>query len=471
MCAAPIVGWLPYGSSDPSVVARHPLTSAPTASQNNAVGIWPWGTRTIKGGVYGPQFNAAGMLCFDGVSGSTYEWSAPAAAIQGCTNEGQISLKVARDWACYADDESTGYIATNDECVLAFRNNSGTLLPYRIYKASGAAGVIFGECGALGLNKNFVEMSRSTQAVNCKLHTLMHTNEYITINVAWYGGVDGGDCIVAVDGAVMIRGGRVGAGFAGNMFDLMWLGHQGSATQYMTQHRIRDFQLSNRAPVFPMSNRLGRIGWLTDSLGDYIEIGGRIYPGGVGGDCTAQLALEQYLQQHGIRHGTMIGAEYGGYRVYDYGSNWLGTFRSTLLDCDTIIIGYAANDAVEPLWSADNAALGYLDHCDYFFGLGLYTTQTKRKRNVIICTTPDRRDRDYASQIAAQNKKILTVPARFYAANPSAVGRYSVQVVDINALTGGTNIPRSWFVDTVHWKYPVYPVIGRGLGKAIALVA
>lgn len=454
------VGWLPYDPTHSSVVAYHPLTSLP--SDGGSIGY----DTVAEFGTSGPEYDSElGM----NPNGGGLNCTSPVTAVTdaGDGDGYQISLDIQRDWLCGTGGLFGGYEPSGNEYALRI----GSTGNWFFRRSSGANSDLHWRDSSNDARYPWIEMQIYEETVRACRCDVVGKNEFVRFN-AWVPGDSAGaaaaDTFCALDGLMMSRFAR-GAAAANAFLDLLVLGAgSNSPSNAMEEHYIRNFQIAAERPTWNISRNLGKVGFLGDSLTDYSAL----LTGGYE-DNQINLVVQKYFQKRGIRLAGMHGEEHAAATLHsDSGASWLGAAgrREDILaqHCDTVWIGTGTNDVTNPTITAAEIAEAYLDHIDYMFGLGSYTSNTWKLRNVLITTIIPKLDGTNASGNVDANAAIRGVIDTFEAANPSYAGR--VKLVDWagifgNAADGSANA--AWYTDNTHMTEYGDHILGTAIAEKL----
>lgn len=465
----PLQGWTPFGSTDASVVIQHRLNSLPAAADLG------YTTRTILGGT-SPTFDRRrGMKSWDGSQNTSLRFQTPNAAVQACATEGQFSIEIESNWLAasfttFAD--STGYVipaVPGSQACLDIRNGGGTINLMRILKQTNNAVLISSFSNAGRANSMFIG-GVPQAGVNEPVFHSAGKDEYVTLNGGWREGPTGSQFFFACDGLMVTRGLRSFAGSTGNYFDDLRIGSTDTAATACFEHYIRNFQVTNRCPAFPVSPIVGTISTISDSIFDFSSAF-QFY-----GDSIINCQINRSFNQKGYRLGNYTSSENGGYSIVNGSAGalgWLGTVRAAVIATkpDTIIVCGGTNDMSTASYNRTTFINTYMtEFLEYFLARGAYTTNHQCRR-VCICTVPpgvtQLTNVDIFKDI---NSAIRSLPTLWDTTYPSLAGR--VQLFDFWKWMGNTiGTPPGRFADGAHFNGLGNAEMGRNAGEMLVALA
>ena len=366
-------------------------------------------------------------------------------------NEGQLSVEVETGYLTSSLDTSTGDDTTNQSST-----------PQLIGMRDGIAGSNFGSVFvankvaqgiAKTLSTNFDGSIDSTQnhqydaAPNSSTPTNSPTyahsvgkGEYTRINVGWAGS----KYWMALDGKLII--GQTYTNDA-NMFEALYiLNWIGSANNKCAEWYIRNLQISNRRPTFPVHPQLKRVITWSDSLFERTDS----YASATQDftmDNTVNAQIRQSLANNGLYCGWLDSDINDGMTIYT------GTQASTVLSTitaqrpDVVVMQFGTNDTSA---GATFSGTDFLDTATHGYKALVDALDAAGVQHIIICTVPPRTENTEAIQAAIDeaNTAIKTLPAY----------NSKVVVADVFTVMGGRNASTDLFFDT-----PAIHMNGKGM--------
>ena len=283
--------WLPYGSSDPSVLLQEPLTSSAGFLANAQ------GTPTIH--IAGGEFDSVLGYTPKGVGTLKI---ADVTGYATLDQEGQVSMEVERNWLCRADAAtwSNGDAGENSSSFLATEPTAGSTNAQFVTKDSASAndGAIFG--------------------MNAGANVYTHTagkDRFVTVNIGWSGGQVGGKVWWAFDGLI---NGEATRGLANpswaDVLKTLFIGSNKGLNFFAGNYYCRNLQISNQAPMIPMQKNLSKVAVLSDSMFNSTATTNGTATGDYR-DTTTIFTMKRELGKLGIRMGDVYPSINGGYAV------------------------------------------------------------------------------------------------------------------------------------------------------------
>ena len=442
------VGWLPYGSSDPSVWFYDPLTSQMNTIANG--GRVPSNSRMMTfggGGVIGDIIHdpVLGMKAYnDGAKWAAYRFQSfidvGEAKVLDFAYGGQLTFEIESGFLTRADANSESIASTlaTDQMILSLSMVAGL---NRFLQTLAAGGVVHNNFGSSSFQNYY---TGKTAAIPL---TSWGTGRFIKVNIGWSGGNQGGKGYIAFDDLLIATFTRNTPG-TGLMSDLFLPSSSGGQTSIVNGHFIRNFQMSTRPPMFTSTESLRNIVLWGDSQVKDITNGdgtGMDYDAGPAFDSTVGLSLARNLNRKGL-YPTIQTRGYGGFSIANDGVHTgLSTTAAAVkaLNPKIILLEAGTNDAVGVggnLYSgfeADFRALlvDMLGHPTVKF-IGLRTVPTT-KWNAAVSAA------NFIANTAAINVIKKAMPAYINTTYPQYAGR--VAVVDSYTLLGGENNPYGTF--------------------------
>lgn len=433
-------GWLPYGSSDSSVILQLPLTSAPAG--------WTVVGSPVHDSVKGLNPNGNGGYSKTSLTGY-------AALDYG----GQISVEVEKAWACYNDptNGSSGYTPAAQEYLLSVLAGTGGAQSI-IDKTVG--GALLGFMNGASQNKSFTDWKYDGGTT---YNVLVHSgpkSDFVRINIGWWGGKAGGLFVMAIDGHIYAAGLRA-AGTNANVFQNIYLGSDRGIGGFMNGYYFRNLQISTRPPAMAVHPKLRRVSVLSDSLFNTDSLAS-VYR-----DEMASHTFRRYLENLGYRPGDMTVDVNSGYHVHDASvGNIFSSRVATLLannpqvvlfrgGTNDVILGYTINAAwyaeLQSLMtsilagtSVERIVVGKVPSTIASSASGTYTAATRAAVSAINA---------YYDQLPAWNSKIV--------------------VADVYSALGGESPARGTFIgqvdganDNLHCAAVGHKLMGECYAKA-----
>jgi len=283
------LGWLPFGSSDSTVLGSWDGFQAPTTTDFPGSTIVHYGTADSFDSTSGYTAGAGGS----GVSGSY--------RIGTMTNytdldyEGQMTFQVPTDWLCvtHAATGSTGITLAATENVVSTTGVSGSTQ----WLTQTTSSVLSCAMNAGATTLNFDCWRPSATAVSSGAHTA-GKDAFTTINIGWWGGKVGGYFCMAIDGLVVVYGARNNAANNGT-FQYLYFGSDRNASNWLTTGYIRNFQISTRRPMLAAHPNLRHAYILSDSLCNTALIDSNFK------DIATPATIRRYFEQRNLRFGDM----------------------------------------------------------------------------------------------------------------------------------------------------------------------
>jgi lysophospholipase L1-like esterase len=426
--------WLPYGSTDPSVLLQHPLTSDPLSYFRSKAGGST--KKQLQGGTTVNVPDNTTFL-FDPVLGfcpeAKNEFYLPnLTGYQNLDYGGQISFEVSRAWLANNENaspnwpNSSGYIPASNEFFLsALATTGGAQTIIRKYTTGGADAY---------LSSTDLPFYVSSQG----------KGDFVRVNIGWNGGRVGGKFWVAIDDALVSSVTRNSSTLSG-MFANFYLGSdRGVAGSYAnTGYYIRNLQISNKAPVFTYHPRAGSIAILSDSTANTGDV---IY--GSYRDAVTSCSMQRRLsRQRNLDSVVPIVSVNGGYRIDNSapGQYLRDQLPAVLATKPTVVVIMGGtNDAAgsrcsQSTWQA--AVADYINDCfatDYVKMVVLAAPMTLTYASAYTA---------YEGEVLIAKTKMQAAAYAWRAANPTDPRK--VVVADRYTALGGTNPPPGTFIGQV----------------------
>ena len=445
-------GFLPYGSTDTSVLLQVPLTAALTAADV------PYSTVTIVGSGTAPAHDAVnGMTANDQADHAgtdcSYKFTGPDGGISALDTQGQLSIEVEREWLCDNTlTDSTGYVPTDHEGLVSLTSTSGDAShTQHVLFEKRTLGQLRGTMTpAVNLSLSFheFEAAGASQGGDTRIHS-EGLPDFVTVNIGWWGGfVSGGICVMAVDGHVISYGSPVHANVAG-VFDTFFLGSDHtSANEFVGSHYFRNLQVSSAKPVWDMSEELASIAFLSDSL---LDAGNVTISDNNSANNTSQFAMQKWLTKYGKHTGEINVDENGGWGIGTYVTSQqlvdrLPTVQAFSPAPTALVISAGTNDFVNSSYSGTDFTAEYKDLLEQAF-FGAAKDGRTPINHILISKMPPRYAssgnpvNDNATWAANQTDVLARVDALvswWDATYPTWAGR--VRVLDLWTLFGADNL-------------------------------
>lgn len=410
--------FLPYGTTDASVVFQHPLTTIPTAAELG------YGTRAYIGDAEGPTADYRGLKCKSPTANvfSGIHYSSPNQKIQKAYEAlrygGQFSVDVEAAFvgAGSADLNSYagGYTPGTAEVQIMIGAASSTKPIYLGYKAANGSTAIYAGTAQNTLSSTAGTWSKpySAGTMNDLLwvaggiqtgssgyyhHGL---DDYVRITAAWDGNIGGratfavdsyvcGACILSEDIVNLAQKLVIGAA---SEFSSSPVGHS---------YKFKNLLLSTKKPDFTAHAITQKVGVLSDSI--LSGSSPQLYSG-ISATAYRQRVwhakFQAVLAQNGILMDELFMSGNGGYSGSTVGAG-TSHFSDTSLGvaprtrvrnrAPTTFIYCATNDVGNGA-TTQQYIDAVTDHLDYMFAVGAYAGQVGAPIQLaIICGVPDRR--------------------------------------------------------------------------------
>jgi lysophospholipase L1-like esterase len=436
--ALQLTGWLPYGSDDPSVVFAHPLTREIVAA--DIAGKWTTLSKVGSGNT--PTHHATlGMLAVDsGGVDAGYRFQTAATQVSDLDFGGQISYEVQRAYACMndADNGTVGYIPATDQTVLSARTTGGANLSAMGRKRTdGRFSVLLSSLFSHAFE--FKDFILGGALNTCRIHS-DGKDEFVLVNIGWWGGMNGGQFVMAVNG-MPVGGNTQGftAASTGRFGDFYIGSYIQNAGTFANGGYIRNLQIAKRPPVFPTHPQLRSVATLSDSLINPFSIDT------FRGDNCLHYSLLREIYKGGVRQGTINISQNSGYTITTIATQ-LETKAQTIIDFnpDTVIIMGGTNDAGidTSAYVGSTFTSEYRDLLEQlFFGVAKTTRTTISQ--IFCCTPLPRLDAATNSALSGNaldvRTRIAALPAWWDATWGASYGNGRVKVIDIFQSFGSSH--------------------------------
>jgi len=337
-------GWLPYGVSDDSIIFRTSLTSEASFTTPEIGGA---GALTVAAGgnwdaVKGFNPNTGSLF----VNNMTNHLT--------CDDGFQISLQVERSWLCPPNvNLSSGIYAEGDVLVDA----TDEQMAIQAFNAAGHMYLLLRH-----ISTRTVRMINPDVVLTNPITYADGKDEFVTVNIGYQGGF-GGRLFISADDCVIASVIGNDSAIAGTLEDL-YIGARAAFNKFMSDHYIRNLQISNRPPSFPMHPKLARIGVISDSLFDSDNVVTSDHR-----DLQASWTIRRELAKKGLYcgdhlnvadQGAMYVGVHGSHTIQDSGSLDLSTHVPTLLaeSPQIVLMRGGTNDiiqgnTIDATWDAD----------------------------------------------------------------------------------------------------------------------
>ncbi|MEN8171431.1 MAG: SGNH/GDSL hydrolase family protein [Chloroflexota bacterium] len=387
-------GWLPYGSSDSSVIFQHDLKSALVPADMNS----HWSqlrigssalTWDVHGSVvHGKQPTHDSVLGFkpvDSTDGTTevgYNFSAQAASIVDLINQGQISFEIESDWLCVNDAASgtsgADLGAESQSCIswLAAAAPAGSAAASELAKTGTAkpTPIIFKNSVGFDYRNHMPTATGALAAIYSPSKT-----RFILVNFGWKGNY----VWYSVDGVVVNFAERGSDGWT-NPFNNMYLGcDRGTANTFVDGYWMRNLQISNEAPRFDLNYNARQITVCSDSLFDNETAAAT-----TSGDLNAQFRIFRGFEKKGMRCNLTID-ENGGFQVDSGAASTLHDRVTAVLDTkpSMVILQGGTNDCDATAVPVATFETEYKSLVEKLIGVNGNTSTASK---IYCCTVPSR---------------------------------------------------------------------------------
>lgn len=431
---APSIGFLPYGSSDESVIFADPLTDIVTTSTLPSASVITRGT-PAHDSVLGLKDGGYEVLNITNGDNANNQW--------------QITFEIQKEWLCKNEQGSTGYAPASTETLLVVEPDSGDDL-FLLRKGTAADftnGLL--DTGAVKIDDAYWDTSVGTSFQEI---SSIGKGEFVTINMFGIGGHAGGVIGMAVDGLPLVQATTAHAGFAdfGDSFHINNSFAGGFGTYYM-----RNLQLSSKAPVFPVHPKLRRLMIWGDSQ---VSTQGVAPTTAYTFDNAQILSCMRKLAQKGIYVGTALTNRNAGDSISTTNPGSAEDSRAAMLATNPTIIlcRWGTNDAIT--YNAD-------------FEADLQTEITNCMAHesveyMIFSNVPslvgdtDENTSSNKADLATINAIYDSIPAWWDTNNPTNTGK--VKVFDNYTKQGGLSPPAETYIGQSLGSYADAHYAGKG---------
>lgn len=382
-------GFLPFGSADPSVVLQITLTETVLAANV------PYGTVEVVGPGTAPTHDSTlGMKSTDGSDDCSYKLTVPDAVLDDLDDAGQLTIQVEGKflWDNNITD-STGDVYSGHQTLISMTALAGvSKTAYALFqkRTGGQLRCQVASGGTVDLSYHEFQESGQSQGGDVKLHSEGKPPDFVTVNVGWWGGFTGsGAAILAIDGHVMSYGVPSDATAAG-IFDALFIGSDHTAAgEFANSRFFRNLQISTARPEFQLSEELGSIVYLSDSLLDNTNI---TVTSNNSSDNTSQFQCQKRLTKRGRHGGDYLVDENGGWGIGSYITNQQLIDRlPTVLAANptALVISAGTNDFVNAGYLGSTFTSDYRDLLEQAF-FGATKDERTTINHILISRMPPR---------------------------------------------------------------------------------
>ena len=403
------IGWLPYGSSDASVVWAHPLTREIVAADVSG----KWGTITKQGSGNTPTHDSVlGMKAVDS-SGADAAYrlnNAVAAAIDPLDKGFQYRIELSRALVCA---NTAAALSVGDVPATAARSpfsmfDTTTVSVDFLQKGNTGSGAFSQSIGTSAANDYRDEILSGSNMSSLYIHSV-GKGDYVTVNGAWWGGLSGGTHMWAIDG-LPVAYGVMNVATAVRIFQNFYIGsRRGAANSFVNQWWMRNLQLASSVPVFASHPLLSSVVILSDSITDEVLVNAQ-----PSYDVSTQYQFRRRFYQRGMKPAKMAVDENGGYKI-SIAAQLESRVSAVLARQPTIvIISGGINDIVNVAYNSATFLAEYKDLIEQLFLGTAKTSRTSVRYVVPIIIQPHATavtDSTYASNHADARAHIASLPA------------------------------------------------------------
>lgn len=460
-CRDRSVFFLPYGSSDSSVILQHPLTTLPTAAELDVATVTELDSAIT--------FDTNGMLLGANRLRFTTLSNSSAAERAKLDKQGQISFQVQKEMIC---NDGTSNGSTVNGATSTGDTNAGNVY---IFQMRGTAELfirgnatqnieVFGT--SVTLRRSWFD---SASSANPAISTV-GKGDYITVNIGWGDGL----LIFAVDGVPIVAEAWTGGTALGNFID--WNSRSGAGNVTHTRY-IKNVQISNKAPAIPYSTDLGTVVVWGDSQPETYDAT----------SSTAQLDADMGHTIHRKLWANGIYPKRNKIKVVDNGGDAFANHSTGALSANaaasytTDIVGNAPSTIVW-VWGTNDVAsdttfsnANFTTALETFVDNAMALTNTKllvlMTVGSLIGDAVEYAESQNAQNMIDANAAINAQAARWEAANPSSTKK--IVVVDRYTLLGGDTTGNNYWIGEVkasndfHMTDLAHYIIGNAAGQAI----
>lgn len=441
-CAERTVGFLPYGSSDSSVILQHPLTTLPTAAELDVATVAELDSAIT--------FDSNGMLLGTNRLRFTTLSNSDAAARTKLTKQGQLSFQIQKEGICGLGTTTNGSTSTGDAFINQFitQLRGGTSELYiRLNSTTQVIDLTSVTPTATSRSSFFDTAVSASPAIST-----VGKSDYVTVNIAWDSDRNDGFLILGIDDVPVRLQAFTGftGGDIGSVLD--WNSRTGAANVEHTRY-IKNIQISNVAPCFPYSPDLGTIVVWGDSQPEGYEA---LYAGAQF-DADMGHTINRKLWANGIftRKNQVIVVDNGGDSFANHTTGALSTNADASYTADivgnsprVVVWEWATNDvASDATFNTTNFTAALVTNVDAIMALSSVEQLILLTVPSLIGDSAQYAETNNAANLAAANAAINAQPARWAAANPSSTKE--VVVVDLYTLLGGDTTGNNYWVGEV----------------------
>lgn len=458
------IGFLPYGSSDASIIFRRNLLARPTASGSVSGDV---GTCTVSDEGSGASYDPVAGLYNIGTNASILSViNGSSSAMAAIAAGGQIYFEVPTSWiTCTGaiSEYSSGGVTHASEQAITFTANPFINGFYDHSTSSNASNQI-GQAGGFGTN---------VASFNGYFSDAIGQGTYTPIVV-----VINGNTIKTYANGVL-----VGSLTKGNTillpFDSMYLSRYSGGGQNLNVGRIRNLQVSNKTVTFSTPRTLSRLSVFGDSYSNATNI----YQSG-SFNLDKPMTMRCVLNARGWDWGEYSNPAFGGRKVIgtngawnaaDSAASYLAPNCVTMLASrpSTVIFQAGANDLTESdsLVQANftTSLRGFVEQ-----SFGLNGNPATDVRKIVICTTPWAPEYPTVAQANLRKpdivkifNSVMSIPAWFNTTYPSRSGDISV-CDTFTAYNGFLSNPRYFGItDALHPGPIGNYLMGNAWGKSL----
>lgn len=433
------VGFLPYGSNDPSVILQHPLTSMPTTTDIPSAGII---SQTTSGQTQAltPTFDPElGMLSRDSTGAPVCLRVQNLVGREPLDWHGQIEFQVQRQWLAAFDAAGTlsgsnGYDPVGTQyalSVLGAVSNADLI-------GKDAGGLLM--AGGFGTSFNTNYWSGTTESPG--IHT-DGKDHFITVNMGWSGGKVSGLHILQVDGVPLTKGTRNHATIS-SLFNYIYIGSgRTQPNSFLVDHHMRHLQIATRPPTITTHPKLAHLMIWGDSV-----VGSATVNLAPSYDTSLAISIVREIAKRGIYPGKLTARSNGGFSINDSasgGSNTgaLQSDRAAMLALRPtgVVLRAGTNDMAANVADAAtvyNFDADLKDHITTIMGTsGVEFVILPNIFSWIGASGIGQYGTNPRNNLVAMNALMAAIPDWWDTANPSRVGR--VVHVDCFSRLGGDN--------------------------------
>lgn len=387
------MSFLPYGSSDISVIFANDLKSTLTT------GNMPFSDVAVVGtGSGNVTHDANGMKALGTTSGERgYLLTLPDAAMQALDSGFQLSIDIEAPWlTAQFNNGSTGDVLAAVETLISMVD-TGISSVNQFFKklTTGEFNSVMNsvDCDGEFLNMDFV----SVQDDLPKIHS-NGKGSYITLNLAVYG-LDNSNFLVGINGFPLVFGVTSAAGASG-FFDNFYIGSDREIpTTFVDGRYFKNLQIASSLPVWTPNTDIGTVSILSDSIQSQPFNGGTNGLGDIRGfDQFSRTSMQRGIFESTGKHiPEIIISTNGGDTIGTYSGSGANTTLveqvASILsnDPDYVFLNGGTNDAFRA--SSDYTLTefedGLLDTVAQLFLTSTLTVRTTVKGVVVFVPPPN----------------------------------------------------------------------------------